>query len=88
MLAPVDMEALAHARAFKYRGEDRSLLYKHVLSPIAQFFVDYATPWWLACVWNGEGLLLRNHGHHADDARRVADRIWYAHAHSTAARAQ
>mmetsp|Transcript_30711 Transcript_30711/g.45784 ORF Transcript_30711/g.45784 Transcript_30711/m.45784 type:complete len:468 (-) Transcript_30711:608-2011(-) len=29
---------------FKYSGADLSLLYKYILSPLAQFLVDYATP--------------------------------------------
>jgi ethanolaminephosphotransferase len=38
----------AALRAFKYKGQDLSLLYRYVLSPWAQFLVDVATPTWLA----------------------------------------
>ena len=31
-------------REYKYRGGDMSILYKHVLSPMAQYFVDAWTP--------------------------------------------
>lgn len=31
-----------------YNGEDRSLIYKHVLSPWAEFCVAAYTPTWLA----------------------------------------
>ena len=33
---------------FQYQGEDRSLLYKYVLSPLATFCVNRLTPVWLA----------------------------------------
>jgi hypothetical protein len=35
-------------RNFQYKGQDLSLLYRYVLSPWAQFLVDFATPTWLA----------------------------------------
>jgi hypothetical protein len=33
---------------YKYSGEDRSYLYKYVLSPWAQYCVDHFTPWTIA----------------------------------------
>lgn len=33
---------------YQYNGEDQSLLYKHVLSPLAGWCVDHLTPTWLA----------------------------------------
>ena len=33
---------------FKYRGQDKSLIYKHILSPLAQHLVDHHTPTWAA----------------------------------------
>ena len=33
---------------YKYRGTDLSLVYKYVLSPLAQWFVDNVTPLWVA----------------------------------------
>lgn len=44
ILSPADVDA---ALAFKYRGEDRSLLYSAVLSPLAAAFVE-VTPRWIA----------------------------------------
>ena len=41
-------EAAAAIPKFQYRGEDRSLLYKYVLSPLAQYLVDHWTPSTLA----------------------------------------
>ena len=38
----------AAVRAFRYRGEDRSLLYKYALSPLAEFCVTRLTPLWIA----------------------------------------
>jgi ethanolaminephosphotransferase len=35
-------------RTYSYHGGDRSLLYQHVLSPLAQFCVDHFTPVWVA----------------------------------------
>ena len=35
--SPADHDAI---RRFTYQGGDSSLLYKHVLSPIAQYLVD------------------------------------------------
>ncbi len=35
-------------RSYKYRGGDLSLMYKYVLSPMAQYFVDHFTPETLA----------------------------------------
>ncbi|KAA0172532.1 hypothetical protein FNF27_06005 [Cafeteria roenbergensis] len=43
-MGPADVEA---ALAFKYRGEDRSLLYSAVLSPLAAALVEL-TPRWIA----------------------------------------
>ena len=36
-LSPADHDAI---RRYTYLGGDSSLIYKHVLSPIAQYFVD------------------------------------------------
>ena len=33
---------------YQYKGEDRSLIYKYVLSPLAAFLVNHCTPSWLA----------------------------------------
>jgi len=33
---------------FKYHGQDCSLIYKHILSPLAQYIVDNWTPTWAA----------------------------------------
>ncbi len=44
IMGPADVEA---ALAFKYRGEDRSLLYSAVLSPLAAALVEL-TPRWIA----------------------------------------
>ena len=33
---------------YVYHGGDNSPIYKHILSPFAQFWVDYFTPRWLA----------------------------------------
>lgn len=42
-------ESEKHAiRTYKYSGGDASLTYKYVLSPFAQFCVDYFTPTWVA----------------------------------------
>jgi len=40
-LTPKSIQAL---KDFQYNGVDHSLLYKHVLSPLAGFLVDHATP--------------------------------------------
>ena len=41
-----------HARQslpnFQYKGEDRSLLYAYILSPLAGFLVNHCTPTWVA----------------------------------------
>jgi ethanolaminephosphotransferase len=34
--------------AYKYNGGDTSLVYKYLLSPFAQFLVDYCVPTWVA----------------------------------------
>ena len=47
LLSEKQRAALPH---FVFKGVDRSLLYAHVLSPLAQFLVDRFTPLWLACV--------------------------------------
>jgi len=55
-LSPNAVKRLPH---YQYRGADLSLLYKHVLSPIAAWLVDHATPTWIApkaitffgCTW-------------------------------------
>lgn len=44
-LSPNAVKRLPH---YQYRGADLSLLYKHVLSPIAAWLVDHATPTWIA----------------------------------------
>jgi ethanolaminephosphotransferase len=44
-LSPAACENLPR---FQYKGQDRSLLYAHVLSPLAQFCVDHLTPRWIA----------------------------------------
>lgn len=41
-------EACEALPKYKYKGEDRSLLYIYVLSPLAAFLVNTATPRWLA----------------------------------------
>lgn len=41
-------EAAENLTHFQYKGEDRSLLYRYVLSPLATFLVERATPRWLA----------------------------------------
>lgn len=41
-------EACYELPRFQYKGEDRSLLYAHVLSPLAQFCVDRFVPRWMA----------------------------------------
>eukprot|EP00977_Amphora_coffeiformis_P002175 scaffold425_cov175-Amphora_coffeaeformis.AAC.34 len=41
-------EAARELPLFQYQGEDRSLLYKYVLSPLATFCVNQLTPVWLA----------------------------------------
>lgn len=43
-LTPLERE---NVRNYKYKGCDSSLIYQHVLSPLAQFFVDL-TPNWVA----------------------------------------
>jgi hypothetical protein len=48
-ITPAGRAALA---SYKYKGEDRSLLYKYVLSPWAQFCVDYFTPESFAYVYH------------------------------------
>jgi ethanolaminephosphotransferase len=40
--------AAAALPVFKYRGQDKSLIYKHILSPLAQHLVDHHTPTWAA----------------------------------------
>jgi ethanolaminephosphotransferase len=35
-------------KRYKYAGADMSLVYKYILSPLAQFGVDYLCPSWLA----------------------------------------
>lgn len=45
MLGPEDAH---HVRTYKYNGGDSSLLYAHVLSPLAQFCVDTFVPLWMA----------------------------------------
>ena len=35
-------------KRFQYRGQDKSLIYQHVLSPLAQFCVDRFVPPWMA----------------------------------------
>ena len=45
MITPKHAAAL---RAYRYAGQDRSILYHYVLSPWAQLLVDVATPPWLA----------------------------------------
>ncbi len=44
-ITPEGREAL---KRYKYAGADLSYLYKHVLSPWAQFCVDKFTPLWIA----------------------------------------
>ena len=41
-------EGRAALKRYKYVGEDRSLLYKYVLSPWAEFCVVWLTPEWVA----------------------------------------
>ena len=41
-------EAARALHYYEYKGEDRSLLYRYILSPLAQYFVDNYTPKWLA----------------------------------------
>ena len=41
-------KAAAALPVFKYRGQDLSLIYKHILSPLAQHLVDNHTPTWAA----------------------------------------
>jgi ethanolaminephosphotransferase len=41
-------DAVAHLKRFQYQGEDQSLLYKYVLSPLATFCINHLTPTWLA----------------------------------------
>ena len=40
-------QAAAELPHFEYQGEDLSLLYKYVLSPLASFCVNHLTPIWL-----------------------------------------
>lgn len=44
ILSEANRQQLLH---YKYKGGDSSPIYAHVLSPLAQFFVDY-TPTWIA----------------------------------------
>jgi ethanolaminephosphotransferase len=44
----LNKDAQQHLIDFQYSGEDRSILYKHVLSPVANFCVHRLTPRWLA----------------------------------------
>ena len=44
----IEKENLKNLKDYKYVGEDKSLSYKYVLSPLAQFCVDYLTPIWMA----------------------------------------
>jgi|MDSW01.3.fsa_nt_gb ethanolaminephosphotransferase len=44
-LSPAASEALPK---FQYNGTDLSPIYKHILSPMAQYFVDHWTPTWVA----------------------------------------
>jgi len=44
-LTPIAVKRLPH---YQYSGADLSLLYKHVLSPLAGWCVDHLTPTWLA----------------------------------------
>lgn len=45
VLSTFDIDGL---RRFQYQGQDRSLLYYYVFSPLAQFCVDRLTPRWIA----------------------------------------
>ena len=40
----------ASLHTYRYSGVDNSLVYKHLLSPLAQYCVDEWTPVWAACV--------------------------------------
>jgi ethanolaminephosphotransferase len=44
----LNSEGAAALPKFQYNGTDNSLIYKYILSPLAGFFVDNATPTWLA----------------------------------------
>ena len=37
-----------HAKTYKYRGQDLSLIYKYFSSPLAEYLVKRWTPSWLA----------------------------------------
>lgn len=41
-------EARINLPKFQYKGQDKSLLYNHVLSPLASFLVNNCTPSWVA----------------------------------------
>lgn len=41
-------EGAKAARAYKYKGGDKSLVYKYVLSPFADYLVHNWTPEWMA----------------------------------------
>lgn len=45
MLSPSQKDSI---RTYKYNGQDHSLLYKYLLSPIAGWLVDNVTPEWIA----------------------------------------
>ena len=47
VISPAGLVAL---RSYQYRGEDRSLLFKWLLSPLAEACVAYLTPRSMACV--------------------------------------
>jgi hypothetical protein len=44
------VEEAAKARLWKYKGTDKSPLFKHVLGPYADYLVQNWTPRWMACV--------------------------------------
>jgi hypothetical protein len=46
----ISAAGLVALRSYQYRGEDRSLLFKWLLSPLAEACVVYLTPRSMACV--------------------------------------
>ena len=50
MVFYVDKDAVEGLKAYKYSGNDNSLLYKYFASPLAQYMVDKWTPLWVAYV--------------------------------------
>jgi hypothetical protein len=46
----ISPEGRENVKAFKYCGEDHSLIYKYLMSPLAAYLVENWTPRWVAYV--------------------------------------